>query len=238
MGSPYLIAHGLGKPVQDAITTVNFPNIGTYRLWVRTKNWTYPETNAAGPFKVSINNVDLPMTFGTSGENWFWQDGGLIQITNQSTQVKLRDRYGFDARCDALFFTTDTNFIPPNVDPEMAQWRRQVLGIPEVPEIQERYDFVVVGGGLAGCAASIAAAKQGLRVAFIQDRPWLGGNASRDIRVHTMAHHDILLFLLSEHQTHKRFRPGNRYDEIRQQVVSAETNITIYTEWHALSPNI
>eukprot|EP01035_Chromulina_nebulosa_P010515 gene10515-14126_t len=39
MGSPYLIAHGLGQPVKDATTTVTFPATGTYRVWVRTKDW-------------------------------------------------------------------------------------------------------------------------------------------------------------------------------------------------------
>ena len=45
---------------------------------------------------------------------------------------------------------------------------------------------MVTGGGLAGCAAAIAAAEQGLRVALIHDRPVLGGNASSEIRVHTL----------------------------------------------------
>ena len=48
------------------------------------------------------------------------------------------------------------------------------------------YDLVVVGGGIAGTAASIAAAEQGLKVALIHDRPVLGGNASGEIRVHTL----------------------------------------------------
>ena len=38
MGSPYLIAHGMGKPVKDATTTVEFPEDGTYRAYVRTFN--------------------------------------------------------------------------------------------------------------------------------------------------------------------------------------------------------
>ncbi|MEM7391385.1 MAG: NADH-dependent oxidoreductase, partial [Verrucomicrobiota bacterium] len=42
MGSPYLLAHGLGRPVADAKTTVHFPKTGTYRLWVRTKDWVAP----------------------------------------------------------------------------------------------------------------------------------------------------------------------------------------------------
>ena len=39
MGSPYLLAHGLGEPVADATTTVLFPKEGNYRVFVRTKDW-------------------------------------------------------------------------------------------------------------------------------------------------------------------------------------------------------
>src|SRR5699024_4869514 len=44
-------------------------------------------------------------------------------------------------------------------------------------------DFVVAGGGLAGTCAAIAAARKGLKVALVQDRPVLGGNASSEIRL-------------------------------------------------------
>ena len=40
MGSPYLMAHGMGIPVADASTNVKFPATGRYRLFVRTRNWT------------------------------------------------------------------------------------------------------------------------------------------------------------------------------------------------------
>src|ERR1051325_6151628 len=39
MGSPYLLAHGLGVPVKDAATKVSFPKAGTYHVFVRTKDW-------------------------------------------------------------------------------------------------------------------------------------------------------------------------------------------------------
>ncbi len=38
MGSPYLLAHGLGDPVANASTTLKLPSSGKYRLWVRTKD--------------------------------------------------------------------------------------------------------------------------------------------------------------------------------------------------------
>jgi len=44
-------------------------------------------------------------------------------------------------------------------------------------------DLVVVGGGLAGTCAAIAAARQGLQVTLVQDRPILGGNASSEVRL-------------------------------------------------------
>jgi len=42
MGSPYVLAHGLGVPVQDATTKVEFAQPGTYRLWLRTRDWVAP----------------------------------------------------------------------------------------------------------------------------------------------------------------------------------------------------
>ena len=44
-------------------------------------------------------------------------------------------------------------------------------------------DFVVIGGGLAGTCAAIAAARQGLKTVLVQDRPVLGGNASSEVRL-------------------------------------------------------
>ena len=44
-------------------------------------------------------------------------------------------------------------------------------------------DFVIVGGGIAGTCAAITAARLGLHVALVQDRPVLGGNASSEVRL-------------------------------------------------------
>ncbi len=49
--------------------------------------------------------------------------------------------------------------------------------------MKDRYDFVVVGGGLAGVCGALAGRRLGLSVAIIQDRPVFGGNASSEIRV-------------------------------------------------------
>ena len=49
--------------------------------------------------------------------------------------------------------------------------------------VEHDVDLLVVGGGLAGVAAAVEAARNGLRVALMQDRPVLGGNASSEIRM-------------------------------------------------------
>ena len=61
MGSPYLIAHGLGQPVKDATTTVSFPTTGTYRVWVRTKDWVaeWKAPGTPGKFQVLLNGQPL-----------------------------------------------------------------------------------------------------------------------------------------------------------------------------------
>ncbi len=46
-----------------------------------------------------------------------------------------------------------------------------------------KVDYCVVGGGLAGMCAAISAARGGIKVAIIQDRPVFGGNASSEIRM-------------------------------------------------------
>ena len=50
-------------------------------------------------------------------------------------------------------------------------------------DINKRYDVVVIGGGISGVCAAIAAARRGALTALIQDRPVLGGNASSEVRV-------------------------------------------------------
>jgi hypothetical protein len=185
MGSSYLLAHGMGKPVADAKTSVAFPSTGTYTLWVRTKNWKPGNWEAPGRFQVFLNNKPVETVFGTISA-WTWQKGGNVEISATSCEIALKDMTGFDGRCDALFFTKDATFQPPNDLKAMRTWRDALLDTPSVPKTSETFDLVVVGGGIAGCGASLAAEKQGLTVALIHDRPLLGGCASSEVRVHTI----------------------------------------------------
>jgi hypothetical protein len=80
-------------------------------------------------------------------------------------------------------------------------------------------DVCVIGGGMAGLAASLTAARQGAEVVLVQDRPVLGGNASSEIRVHITGadHHGRRPFcretgVLEEIMLENSYRnPGRKY---------------------------
>ncbi len=242
MGSPYLLAHGLGIPVEDATTDVIFPKKGTYYMWVRTRNWASLWTNKApGQFQILIDGQPAGETFGLYPAEWGWIDGGTAEINNKECRLSLHDLTGFNGRCDALFFTKDSTVTPPSGKTEMAAWRRRVLGLPNQPESAGIFDFVVVGGGMAGICAAISAARLGVKVALIQDRPVLGGNNSSEVRVHLggrikLEPYPNLGNLVNEigPQRGGNAQPYDYYEDDKKiSFVKAEKNISLFLNYRA-----
>ena len=246
MGSPYLLAHGLGRSVPDATTEVEFPATGSYRVWVRTKDWVaqWKAPGTPGKFQILLNDKPLGTVFGTEGAQWHWQDGGLVETSEKRTRLALHDLTGFEGRCDAVLFARDAKFRPPNQEPDMATFRRTALGRPEQPELAGEFDFVVTGGGIAGTCAALSAARLGLKVALIQDRPVLGGNNSSEVRVWLQGARnkepwprigDIVAELEQPQRAH--YGPANTAelyeDEKKLAVVRAEPNIRLFLEHRA-----
>ena len=184
MGSSYLLAHGIGTPLQrDAVTTVEVPADGEYNLLVRTKNWTkhWSDGPTPGIFQVLVDGVADAATFGTDKVDWYWQRGGKIALKKGKHTLALHDLTGFDGRCDAVVLTTSDEMPGDSLD-EYRALRARLLG-PETPVDKGEFDFVVVGGGISGICAALAAARLGCKVALVQDRYVLGGNNSSEVRV-------------------------------------------------------
>jgi len=236
MGSPYLLAHGLGIPVKNARTEFRIPGKGRYHIWVRTKNWAPGDWSAPGRFMLSVNGNEMGEILGTGGD-WDWQYAGRTRMIESEVAVELKDLTGFDGRCDAIYMSTSKIKPPPGGD-ELKNWRKTRLNESESPEEVHSYDMVVTGGGIAGCAASIAAAEQGLKVALIHDRPVLGGNASSEIRVHTEGitwKADRILKMLNTVWWPNGSPDALQDDNKRHANMKKYNNIDIYLNWRAFS---
>ena len=243
MGSSYLLAHGLGKPVADAKTTFEVKKAGRYNVYVRTKNWVYKwlpqgrgRADGAGAFKLSVNGVKLPNLLGWQGKGeWLWVKADDVTLKAGANTVAICDVNGFDGRCDAICFSTDSS---DDVDPA----GRPCLNWLDIRPFSMiacsgcTYDLCVVGGGIAGICTAISAARLGLKVALVQDRPVLGGANSSEVRVHLGGYQNLgpyprLGDVVAEigPKAGGNAQPAERYEDDRKlAAVKAEKNIDLF----------
>jgi len=247
MGSPYLLAHGMGVPVSDAYTNVVFPEKGTYYVFVRTYNWTSPWKNDEGPgkFMLFVNSKRLLSPLGTEGAAWIWQAAGKLTVKDTKAIIRLRDLTGFDGRCDAIFFTSEKGKVPPTEVKALETFRRKALGLPDVAPSAGQFDLVVAGAGIAGISAAVAAARLGCKVALINDRPVIGGNNSSEIRVHLggrieAGEYKELGGLQKEFGPTKggNAQPAENYeDQKKMDWLTKEKNVTLFLNYHVSAVN-
>ena len=246
MGSPYLLAHGLGKPVADARTKFVVAG-GRYNVWVRTKNWTsfwHPDIGA-GTFNLIINGKKLPNLLGCQGKGeWLWVKADDVTLKEGKNTLALHDCDGFDGRVDAILFSTSARPMPIVDEFESSRaagkvgFRRQTY-VPN-PESLPKFDLCVVGGGIAGICTAVSAARLGLSVALVHDRPILGGNNSSEVRVHLSSYQNLPPYprlgdVLSEFGPRNggNARDAANYeDERKLAIIKAERNIRLFLNEH------
>jgi hypothetical protein len=99
-------------------------------------------------------------------------------------------------------------------------------------------DLVVVGGGLAGVCAALAAARNGSKVVLVQDRSVLGGNASSEVKMHVVGadchgtrpgarESGIIEELKLEDATRNPHRSYSQWDLLLYEKIILEPNITL-----------
>lgn len=84
------------------------------------------------------------------------------------------------------------------------------------------FDVVVVGVGVVGTAAALAAARLGERVVLVHNRPFLGGNASVEIGLRPRGVTGPLIDEISERH------PGG--DLYAKDLLDADPNATVFLE--------
>ena len=99
--------------------------------------------------------------------------------------------------------------------------------------VEHEADLCIVGGGLSGICAAIAAARHGAKVVIVQDRPMYGGNASSEIRMWVCGAHGMNrreTGIVEEIELENIYRNPNKvysvWDTILFETVKAEPNIT------------
>ena len=181
--SSYLMAHGIGVPVADAVTDFEILTSGEYYVWALTRDWTavWGVKNPAGKFTIKINDIELENILGTNGKEWSWQLAGKAILEKGKHRIALHDLTGFNGRCDAVYITDSQN-IPSDNAFDIDAMRKE-LNWKTIKENPAVYDLVVVGGGISGICTALAARRKGCSVALINDRAILGGCNSSEIRV-------------------------------------------------------
>ncbi len=115
--------------------------------------------------------------------------------------------------------------------------------------ILKNYDFIVVGGGMSGLCAAIAAARRGVKTALVQDRPVLGGNASSEIRMHICGadYHmtrpnaretGILEEILLEHKHRNACNSYPIFDSVLWEKAAFQANLALYLNTRMLDVTV
>jgi len=173
MGSSYLMAHGMGIPVEDAYTSVKFPYPGTWHLYARTYNWVSPwyAGEAPGVFRIAVGDILSDTIFGRKQGSWAWEYGGAFTVEDGSVEIRISDLSGFNGRVDALVFTTENNPHLPNDPAKLRELREKSGAVPSNTYNEGTYDLVIPGRGIEAIAAALAASRSGLTVALLWDGP-------------------------------------------------------------------
>jgi len=245
-GTPYLIAHGAGRPVADAVTSVALPHKGKWYVYARSYNWTSPWFKGEGPgaFRILVEGKPVGGILGTEGDCWIWQYAGFFKASGTVT-VSLKDLSGFDGRCDLLYLTDkriDVSSLPSDRSGLDALRREYTPGFFEAEELSG-FDLVVAGAGLAGISTAVSAARLGLKVALVHDRFVLGGNNSTEIRVRMgggicrdpYPNLGNLLIEYAHDETPSARAPENYQEWKKEGIIAAESNITLFRGYRAVS---
>jgi len=132
-------------------------------------------------------------------------------------------------------------------DRETDKWTQLGSSLSEIPNRTKtkNYQVAVVGGGAAGICAAVSAARNGMKVVLIQDRPVLGGNASSEMRVHLNGVNDIKgkaereTGIIEEILLHNRFENEQEsypvFDHVMYDFVVREPNITLMLNTQAIN---
>jgi len=232
MGQAYLMAnHYPGVPVDNASTEFKVEKSGFYRFFVRTKNWKYPE--APGRFTLKVDDYELKNTCGKMPAlYWYFEIADDVYLEKGTHTLEVCDKTGWLSRFASVVITDDLDFTPSPELPIMLKQRAQAKNIDTNVTDMGEWDYVVVGGGPGGVGAAISAARNGLKVALINGRPFFGGNAAEEGGVgfdggamYHLGYHETGI---SDEVKRTREHYNISWQKAIEKLLKAEPNITLF----------
>lgn len=245
MGSGYLIAADEpGVPVEDATLRLRVSQCGKYRVWVRDRNWL--RLYSPGQFAVLVDGKATDNVLGKiPSDKWLWEIAGDVELSAGEHTLSLHDLTGYFGRCASILLTTDMDYTPPRETDRLHAERARIKGISNEVKEGGSYDLIVVGGGPGGCPAAIAAARKGVKVLLLQDRPVLGGNGSSEVGITfdgaTTAHINARESGIAEEIRRLRDRDATDFGDWERAItslVAAESNITVLYDHHVYAADM
>ncbi len=147
-------------------------------------------------------------------KRWLCAALALLTTTHLSAQV------------DTLSYTTNDEIIHSNY--HLGKGR----SVQPKRKMTVQCDVAVIGAGMSGISAAVAAARQGANVVLVNDRPVLGGNASSEIRVtvngaKTERETGIIEEILLENRKYNPQFSYSTWDHILYDYVVRNENLTL-----------
>lgn len=177
MGQGYLMADSVDGAAAPAETRFSVSENGKYRIFIRTKNWC-PGYDPDG-LTVAVDGKKSDRVTGKMQmTGWYFEAAGDFELSAGEHTLSVSDVTGWFGRFSSMIITNDFDFYP---SPELSVWkaqRRKIKGLPQQVEDHGKFDLAIVGGGVPAVTAAVTAARHGLKVALVHDRPVLGGNGS------------------------------------------------------------
>ena len=229
MGQPYLMANGVGEAAPPASVKLHIKEGGAYRFFVRTKNW-YTE-HAPDGLVLEVDGVRARHVLSRMNvSGWYFEIGADFVLEKGEHVLRVYDTTGWFGRFSCVVITNDLDFVPSRELSVLKKQRALIKDEPAIVTDLGGYDLAVVGGGVGGIVTAVTASRYGLRVALINDRPILGGNASEEANVALdgtahRGYHE--LGVVMEIKNYK-LSNGVSYSEAFSHFVNAEKNLTFY----------
>ncbi|HWW38882.1 MAG TPA: hypothetical protein VNZ46_06225, partial [Pedobacter sp.] len=112
LGKGALLASSSKDPKSDAFTVIKITNAANYVAWTRSRDYAQ---NSPGTrrYRLICNDQDMASESGKHLQDGYrWEKVGVASLQAGNNLLRLKNTTLGFARCDALFFTTDTAFNP------------------------------------------------------------------------------------------------------------------------------